>query len=480
MIKTIVPIYPEESVYSWLARICVRSGYVRQRFFFKEVYKKKLYPDLFFIGALNEDFIRDIREFVDFKKLLLDHTLFKYYVRFLDLKRKRDVYNYAINNNGGVLNLLAVEMKKEKYFLRYCPKCVEEDRAKYGEAYFHINHSFPRVHICAKHKCELVDTSIGGVDYRSMIFLPLEMLICSMEVKAIGDNNIRLIIAKYIDELFHEKINLNSDVKASDYLDSMLDNKYVRDTTGFRNNSLLVADLQEFYKDLDGYSMSLNKMQTMFCNQKWNSYELSLLALFEGIRPHDLALYKGYKGKRNGIDWKSFDKECAEKLSLIVSDFKEKDKIVIDRKWASEKLNIKYCYVRDNMPLLRRAINNFKGNQLDWKKLDQEYCDELSLLIKNEPMLFDNVLITKKYISSLIGVKDETLRRLPKLKEMVFQMQTKALESNKELDEALSKKFLTIKEKRRYNRATVASLFGISDLKLTYFPKLREEIKKTH
>ena len=51
----LVDIYPNESVYSWLCRLFIRSGYTKPKDFLNEVYKgKRSYPSLFFIVALDE------------------------------------------------------------------------------------------------------------------------------------------------------------------------------------------------------------------------------------------------------------------------------------------------------------------------------------------------------------------------------------------------------------------------------------------
>ena len=84
MIKTIVKIYPNEIAYSWLSRIYVRSGYGSKDMFLRHIYKIRKYPDLLFIGGLNVEFLKAIKSITSIEDLLMNHTIFKYYVRFLD------------------------------------------------------------------------------------------------------------------------------------------------------------------------------------------------------------------------------------------------------------------------------------------------------------------------------------------------------------------------------------------------------------
>ena len=425
----LVDIYPNESVYSWLCRLFIRSGYTKPKDFLNEVYKgKRSYPSLFFIGALDEEFIKSFKKVVSHKKLLLEHTLFKYYVRFLDLNRKKNIYKRALNNESGIENLIPTEMGKNDYFLRYCPKSVIEDRDTYGEAYFHIEHAFPKVHICTKHKCELIDTSISGIDYRRGRFVSLEEVVDSLEIKEVSEQDIKYRVAKYINDLFNCGLDLKKDIRSGDYLSSRLKDKYIKKNYGERDNVLLTKELNIFYSGLGDFEITVNKLQSLLLNKSWNSYDLSLLALFENIRPYELSKYKNYKCVNEviaAVNWKKLDEEYTNKFIEITKDFNENDKFKLDKKWICKELNLEYSVLVHHFPKLIKTLSMIKGKKRNWEKLDEEYCDKLEKLYLRKKDLFIGRVLTFEYIGSLLDVKDKTLRRLPKLMIKVREIEIK-------------------------------------------------------
>lgn len=440
----LVDIYPSESVYSWLCRLFIRSGYTKPKDFLNEVYKgKRSYPSLFFIGALDEEFIKSFSDIVSYKELLLKHTLFKYYVRFLDLDRKKEIYRRALKNENSIENLIPMEMGKNDYFLRYCPKCVIEDRNTHGEAYFHIDHAFPKVHICTKHNCELIDTSISGIDYRKGRFISLEEVIGSLEIKEVSEQDIQYKVAKYINDLFYCDLNLKKDIKSGNYLTSKLDSKYIKKNYGHRNNALMVHDLKKYYEEISDYNMTKAKLQNILLNKTWNPYELSLIALFENIKSKDLAAYKKYTNVDKvieGVDWIKLDNDYTEQFIKITSTFSEIDKIQLNKKWLCDKFGLNYMILVDHFHKLIKCMNKIKGKRRNWEMLDIEYCDKLDKLYKNKKELFIGRVLTFEYIGSLLGVKDKTLRRFPKLKISVINIEVKhTIKSNKWITNYLKK-----------------------------------------
>ena len=416
----LVDIYPNESVYSWLCRLFIRSGYTKPKDFLNEVYKgKRSYPSLFFIGALDEEFIKSFKKVVSHKKLLLEHTLFKYYVRFLDLNRKKNIYKRALNNESGIENLIPIEMGKNDYFLRYCPKCVIEDRNTYGEAYFHIEHAFPKVHICAKHKCELIDTCISGIDYRRGTFVSLEEVVDSLEIREVSEQDIKYRVAKYMNDLFYCGLDLKKDIRSGDYLSSRLKDKYIKKNYGERDNVLLAKELNIFYSGLDGFEITVNKIQALLLNKSWNSYDLALVALFENIRPYELSKYKNYKNVNEviaAVDWKKLDEEYTNKFIEKTKDFNENDKFKLDRNWICKELNLEYSVLVHHFPKLLKTLSEIKGKKRNWEELDKIYCEQLNNLYKNNRERFVNRILTFEYIAQVLGISLNKFRKLPNLR----------------------------------------------------------------
>ena len=311
MIKALPKIYPDESVYSYLCRIYTHSGYVWHRGFVNEIFDRWYeVPEYNFINALNCDFKKTLEEYIPYEKLLLEHTLFAHYARFLPKERKISAYKYAMKNETALYKYLPIPKDKNNY-LRYCPKCVEEDRQRYGECYFHIQHLIPSVHVCPIHNCELVDTTIPNTKKRSCISMPLEQIISENGINKTIEyeaDNINIRVAKYINDLLHQPFDLETDILIGDYLTVKLKDRYVSPRGEQRNLTEINRDMDEYFVDLKSYDITKQRLAWIFRNNYFNPYDIALVAMFENITPQDLCTYTGYTEPKHV----TFDRQVRE------------------------------------------------------------------------------------------------------------------------------------------------------------------------
>ena len=421
MIKLTTKILPNETFYSWISRIAIRVGDGFGEGFIKQVYKNnRTFPSLLFIGNLNKDFFNNVLKFIDYKELLEEHTLFKYYVRFVDYKRIKNLYKIALEDCYSIFNFIPKETHKDNYYLRYCPKCVEEDRNAYGEAYYHVNHQIPNTHICSKHCCELIDTVVPAKNFRRLKIVPLEFVIDSMDVVEVDKNDIRYKISKYLDDVLFEDLNINFNKKrVCEVLNSYIDNKYIRTATGHKNNSKFIEDLNEFYKGIKEFN--LNGLQSIYCDNNWNPYEICLLGLFENINPKDLVKRKIRIFDNNKrINWKELDEELTKRFieyskNLTIKEIKELDLIKL-----SKTFKVKKDHIYDKLPLLYKEFHKVK-KKYNLNNLDDECCSTINKLVDED--YFKGKVITMNLISGALGLSINTLRHLPKLRQLIIDLE---------------------------------------------------------
>lgn len=164
MIAFLPALYPDELVYSWLSRYHVRSGNLSFRHTAEELYvSRQTVPDVCFLDALRPEVFEVMSRYCTIEALVLEHTMFTAYGRFLPKERKREAYEALCQMQGNFHNLLAIP-KREKgkaRFLRYCPVCAEQDRKAYGEAYWHRCHQIPGIWICHEHGCFLKESTVS-------------------------------------------------------------------------------------------------------------------------------------------------------------------------------------------------------------------------------------------------------------------------------------------------------------------------------
>lgn len=151
--------YPEEWWYSVLCRYYVSTG-IREHSIVKEQLfagNKGAHMGVVFPNNTVAKVIDQLPSGTfDIKEIILHHTPFLYYVRMYPEKERIAMLD-ALCKGETVLQLthLWKSFQRAVWTPRYCPCCVEEDRKRYGEPYWHTDHQIPLMSVCTKHRCRL-------------------------------------------------------------------------------------------------------------------------------------------------------------------------------------------------------------------------------------------------------------------------------------------------------------------------------------
>jgi len=178
--------YPDELFYSLCARYSERMQYPSKTAVNQELFglmRANASIDLpghldFFAAALPPD-----HSCGQVKRLIERHTLWPFYRPFLSIERQqavlaamRGVAGYRPDLHAGTAGS---EIPRPEW-LRFCPKCVEEDRRRLGECYWHRTHQVPGVYLCPTHEILLENSSTGvGWRWSSIEFTPAETVLHS-------------------------------------------------------------------------------------------------------------------------------------------------------------------------------------------------------------------------------------------------------------------------------------------------------------
>lgn len=292
MITFFPDFYPDELVYSLLSRYYSKSGYSAYIFAAEDLYKNKLIkPDIEFLNPLKKEVIDIITQNTSMESVIKDHTMFPYYGRFIKQERRLKAYETLLNMNGSVYNLLAIPTNKnnQKRYLRYCPYCVEEDRDKYGETYWHRIHQMIDVNICPIHSCKLINSSVIISSRASPMLKTAEEEVSLNSEKTLTGNILEMNLAKYIMRVFQSGLDIYNDICIGKFLHSqMYGTKYVSVRGRNRNMELIAKDFQEFYKDLDISFKESWQIQKLLNGYRTNTYEVCLFSMFLNIPPESL------------------------------------------------------------------------------------------------------------------------------------------------------------------------------------------------
>lgn len=173
--------YPDEWWYSVICRYYVHSSRQEQKNIVDELYDSGdgLTPHSVLIP--NRTISNTIKKLppglLDFKHVLLEHTLFPYYTRFFSEEKIEEYFTALEKGNSMRIRNVVIRSMEGKEGLYYCPDCYREDIEKYGEPYWRRAHQIPSMSICLKHQRRLVTSEIRLAELKKRL-IPLASMPC--------------------------------------------------------------------------------------------------------------------------------------------------------------------------------------------------------------------------------------------------------------------------------------------------------------
>lgn len=252
MIAYLPRLYPDELIYSWFCRYYIHSGCITNAMALKELFHKRSdNPSIEFIGSLSDEAKKVIHSNYDMEKLVLEHTMFPEYARFIPPEDKKKALHRLAYDHCDAHHLFPVLPRdKADEFLKYCPECVKEDRLLYGETYWHRRHQLRGITVCVKHKCRLLNSSVPAKSESHFTLSSAELYTAEAEPQPV--ENINLIsYASFVDSVFTSPIDMNNDIPVSAVLyDKMRGTEYMKKSGRSRYTSKLSEDITAFYKSI--------------------------------------------------------------------------------------------------------------------------------------------------------------------------------------------------------------------------------------
>ena len=291
MIGFMPEIYPDELVYSWFCRCFVHSGYPTSKAFLGELlFNRHCNPSKEFIGHLNPGMEQEIRQIYPMEELVLKHTMFPQYARFIGPENKENALHRLTNDFCDAHHLFSILPRDGgDQYLKYCPLCMVEDRGIYGEAYWHRTHQIRNMPVCTKHKCRLENSSVAAKSSQSFILEPAEIVLEEKE----PDGNVDILeleFASYMEEIFESPMSFEEDTQISAILYAGMENtKYLKSTGRVRNTQLLADDMQDYFKEIHIKDIaSIYQIQRTLSGQRTDFSIVTQIAFFLGIPVHEL------------------------------------------------------------------------------------------------------------------------------------------------------------------------------------------------
>ena len=412
MIGFMPEIYPDELLYSMFARYYERSGYMAYIFAAEDLFQNKNErPDVEFINRLTQDAQSVIHKKMSADEVIMNNTMFPYYGRFLGKERRTEAYFALLNTDGNYRNLLPIPKAKKQRFLRYCPICLNRDRDKYGETYWHRIHQMQSIDICPIHFCVLQNTDIAIGSTTSPRFSAAENVIKDFEKIEVVEDEKERKLDQYILDVVASNIDFDNDTKLGDYLSYRLKGtKYM--TGALRNMQELTNDFNDFY----GTETELWRIQKIFTNVNVKIRDICMLAMFLEITPEELnnphigesikklnrkKVYTNAKPGTKTRDWNSVDNAALPKVQKAIETLKctEPPKRVTG--YAIERMLKLPSKQIQNLPKCRAEVLKHSETQTQFWIRKVEWAVK-KLVAENQP-------INLKHIRTLANMRKENI-----------------------------------------------------------------------
>lgn len=334
MIAYLPEIYPDELVYSWFCRYYVHSGCIDYQMALRKIlYKRSNNPSKEFLGHLSPEMEQKIKQMYPIEDLILNHTMYPQYARFLPLEKKRKaLYHMAYEFCDAHHLFTILPRDEEDRYMKYCPLCIGEDREKYNEAYWHRTHQIRNMNVCPKHRCKLIVSNVTAISNQTFTLSPLEAFIENMKVEYI-DNPVVISYVEYLAEVFHKPIDLKNDTPISAILYHAMRNTEYMKTEKVRYTTQFAEDLKLFYENMGvDNSASLSQIQRTLLSKQTEFSTVCQIAFYLRVSVQELTesiLAKEqieverkshYARKRVCIDWEELDNSTEPILKLLASD----------------------------------------------------------------------------------------------------------------------------------------------------------------
>ncbi|MBN3762327.1 TniQ family protein [Burkholderia sp. Ac-20365] len=152
--------YPDEPTLSMLIRAARHFGLSLSEVFRDILSLQTLYASIARPFALPT--LSDLTK-VTCADLIQRNTFFPYVAAFLTSAQHQAMWVDLLTDRPVTFvrfNFIEGTTRQNRFYLKYCPTCLDEDLQKFGETYWHREHLLPGVCICTIHRQTLYTTDV--------------------------------------------------------------------------------------------------------------------------------------------------------------------------------------------------------------------------------------------------------------------------------------------------------------------------------
>ena len=405
--------YPDELVYSVMARYYVRSGYNKYIFVAEDLFQNKnVRPSFDYFPPLKDEVIKYLTKDESFKEVIRHNTMFPYHCRFLPLDHKQEALQALIEMKSNYFNLIPYPKRKIIPTMRYCPMCAADDRTTKGETYWHRIHQIIELPICPIHHCKIISTSFELSGRVSPDFVPAEIVIpYNCLVENYLDEKL-CAIADYVNSIFDLPIKMENNIDIARVIKTKTENTKYRSPRGaVYRITALYSDFVDYYS---GEIIDLPKqwqIHKILTGQRFDFWDIVILGYFLGVKPSDY------------LDGDIFDKSQLEMFDERIHNLHETGlsypKIAEIMQQSVDTIK-NAAYAKTRKAVKRASRGGKPGRRpIDWQAMDKELLPKVVETIAELKNSDKPVRITVGGVARLVGLKSKQIDKLILCKEEI-------------------------------------------------------------
>lgn len=424
--------YPNELIYSVLARTKEQLGYIKNKTFMEEVLAfPRKNPSILFSDKYTNLQLKRMTTTIE------ENTLYNVFSSLLPNSDRKKAYTLLLNQDGNYYAYLHMPRKQPHF--QYCPCCVQEHRNKYGETYWDKTWFIPNLTVCPIHHCyyQKLDLKPFNGYYLAEDMIDAETL--HQEIPCVNEKLLHLTDTIYKTSQFIPFDSFN--------LKNIL-NKYL---TNYKKGCILqigqlFSDMYNYY-DFDVEKESIHKI---IMGKRWNFKDACYLLDFFNINlleidektsfsptieyndnsdiyskvaaelnvSADLVtnianyLRKYSVSVKKGINYDRIDDNYLEKVRFTCEDLKSKKKRVTFRA-IQIALNLPDQQLQKHLPRCRKVVEEYMLTNEQWRV--EKVKNAIDYMQKNRiPFNITNLLkyaaMKKEYLIQTLPDLDEQRR----------------------------------------------------------------------
>lgn len=187
MLNFPIPYY-EELLYSTIARAGIRHGLTSPKQLLDEVFNSRTVIATLDLPNHISSILNWLPSEFNAEKIIYNHTLFPIYAPFIPEDRRQKCLEWMLNKSQGAIHValgVSASRIKTPRYIRYCPKCVTQQKLSYGEYFWCREWQITGIETCSIHRAvTLINTKISRTGVERHRFVAASPESCAVVVQS--------------------------------------------------------------------------------------------------------------------------------------------------------------------------------------------------------------------------------------------------------------------------------------------------------